>query len=70
MVTVASICCLSTEKYTDMILEILFDSSVPYFYDLGTRSKDWIWKLIFRKGFQSNPSDPQNDLDPDQDPQK
>ena len=33
-------------------------------------SKDWIWKLIFRKGFQSNPPDPQHDLDPDQDPQK
>ena len=53
-----------------MILEILFTSLVPYFYDLHHRSKDWIWKLIFRKGFQSNPPDPQNDLDPDQDPQK
>ena len=53
-----------------MILEILFTSLVPYFYDLHHRSKDWIWKLIFRKGFQSNPPDPQHDLDPDQDPQK
>ena len=53
-----------------MILEILFTSLVTYFYTLDHRSKDWIWKLTFRKGFQSNPPDPQHDLDPDQDPQK
>ena len=51
-----------------MKLEILFNSVVPYFYDLHHRSKDW--RQNFIKGFQSNPPDPQHDLDPDQDPQK
>ena len=68
--TVASICCHYRKHTLDMILEILFTSLVPYFYGLHHMSKDWILILIFRKGFQSYPPDPQHDLDPDQDHQK
>ena len=56
-----------------MILEILFPSILPYvllWITPQVKSKDWILILIFRKGFQSDPPDPQHDLDPDQDPQK
>ena len=53
-----------------MILETRNASLVPHFYGLHHRSKDWILIPIFTKGFQSDPPDPQHDLDPDQDPQK